>query len=444
MKFNDFKDKIDQKRREVDRNNSSGSRIKYLEAILDITSRINKTLILEDVLKQVLINAIQLAEADRGFIVLLNSENSLEYKLGINSTGNVLPSQLFQISQSVVEKVFHEKRSLFIEFAQSGEDDAPSKSILNLDLQTILCSPLITDDKKIGVIYVDSKSLRKIKNKEMTDTFEILAGQAAIAIKNAQLYKVQQETMRALRESNQNLRLAKIEAENSNKLKSEFLSQMSHEIRTPLNILMGFSNLLKEEFEEVSNKKHKDILEMFDLAGQRLMQTIDSILEMSQIQTGNYVLEPVRLNLHYDVLFDIAEKFRADSYRKNLGFVYSYHGTDVEIVADRFMVRQAISKILENAVKFTNTGVVSLIMEPGNGHGISVTIRDTGIGISEEYQRKLFTAFSQEESGYSRRYDGNGLGLAIAKKYLDLNSIKVAFTSTKDLGTEFTLQFNRS
>ncbi len=109
----------------------------------------------------------------------------------MDSNGKELPESLFHISNSVVEDVFYNGQSRFIEGAQSDVTLESSKSILRLDLQTILCSPLITDENKIGVIYVDSKHLHKIKEKDITNTFEILAGQAAAAIRNAQLYQNQ-------------------------------------------------------------------------------------------------------------------------------------------------------------------------------------------------------------------------------------------------------------
>ena len=111
----------------------------------------------------------------------------------MDRNGLILPSPSFNnICSSVVEEVYYTNQSRFIEFAQSDYVSKHSRSIHELELQTILCSPLIAGSNKIGVIYVDSKNLHKIKIKEITDTFEILANQATIAINNAQLYEQQQ------------------------------------------------------------------------------------------------------------------------------------------------------------------------------------------------------------------------------------------------------------
>src|SRR5690606_38259185 len=147
---------------------------KNLEVILNILNSINRTLILDDVLELVLKNSIRLTNSERGFIVLKNNLGKLDFKLGLDSNGKELPENLFQVSNSVVEDVFYNGQSRFNEGAQSDVTLESSKSILRLDLQTILCSPLIADGNKIGVIYVDSKRLHRIKEKDLTNTFEIL------------------------------------------------------------------------------------------------------------------------------------------------------------------------------------------------------------------------------------------------------------------------------
>jgi signal transduction histidine kinase len=157
------------------------------------------------VLELVLKNAIRLTDSERGFIVLQNENSELEFKLGLNDQNENLPKQSFEVSKTVVEDVFHNGQSIFIEGAQSDATYDATRSILKLDLQTILCSPLITNGKKIGVIYVDSKHLHKIKVREITGTFEILAGQAATAIRNAQLYDGQLNAYNALQEANAQL-----------------------------------------------------------------------------------------------------------------------------------------------------------------------------------------------------------------------------------------------
>ncbi|MFI5236439.1 MAG: ATP-binding protein [Ignavibacteriales bacterium] len=205
MKFSDFKKNIDDGIKNVITEDESSERLKNLEAILNVVNTINRSLILEDVLELVLKNSIRLTNSERGFIVLQNDSGDLEFKLGLDDQNENLPKESFEVSTTVVEDVFNNGQSIFIEGAQSDATYDPTRSILKLDLQTILCSPLITNGKKIGVVYVDSKHLHKIKVREITGTFEILAGQAAAAIRNAQLYDNQLNAYNALQEANAQL-----------------------------------------------------------------------------------------------------------------------------------------------------------------------------------------------------------------------------------------------
>ena len=162
MRFSEFKKNIDAGLKATLGDEESSERVKNLEAILNIINTVNRTLILDDVLQLVLKNAIRLTNSERGFIVLKSEKDELEYKLGLDSENREVAEDSFNVSNSVVDDVFLTGQSIFLEGAQSDTDYDPTKSILRLDLQTILCSPLITEGKKIGVIYVDSKFLQKI------------------------------------------------------------------------------------------------------------------------------------------------------------------------------------------------------------------------------------------------------------------------------------------
>ena len=275
MKFSEFKKNIDDRVKNVINEDESSERLKNLEVILNIVNTINRSLILEDVLELVLKNAIRLTNSERGFIVLLNSSGELEFKLGLNDHNENLPKQLFEVSNTVVEDVFHNGQSAFIEGAQSDSAYDPSRSILKLDLQTILCSPLITDGKKIGVIYVDSKHLHKIKVREITGTFEILAGQAATAIRNAQLYDGQINAYNALQEANAQL----IQAERK-VLKSGIDSEIGQALQGLVHLaLLETESLLrtieKSQSEFESNSQLDDLL--FDRLKLKSKVAADSI-----------------------------------------------------------------------------------------------------------------------------------------------------------------------
>ena len=412
-----------------------------LEIILNIVNTINKTLIIDDVLELVLKNAISLSGTERGFIVLKNEEGVLEFTLGMDSSEKKLSKDEFTISQSVVDDVFITGESKFIESAQSDVKNRKSKSIFILDLQTILCAPLVTSGEKIGVIYVDSKHLHKVKIKNITDMFEILAGQAATAIRNAQLYNGQVAANVSLEKSNKQLIAAKEEAEKSDRLKSEFLAQMSHEIRTPIHVLMSYSSLIKEEIEGKMDEDFRSNFNAIEHAGKRIIRTTELILNMSEITTGTYEYSGSEFDVYEGILKTIFEEFEEKVNTDKVNYRISNNSSKTIISADKYSVYQIFTNLIDNAVKYTEEGEILVSIDTNSDDRVEVKISDTGIGMGNDYIPNLFMPFTQEDQGYSRTYEGNGLGLALVKKYCELNQAEILVDSNKDEGTTITVTF---
>jgi signal transduction histidine kinase len=428
MKFSEFRSNNELEQNFCYSSQKGDSKVRDLEAILNVIKNINSSLIVDDVLRLVLTNAIELTGLERGFIVLKNQNGMLEYKLGMDANGLVLPEHFFNISNTVVEEVFHSGQSRFIEGTQSDFGGFTSKSILNLSLQTILCTPLIINQNKIGVLYVDSKYLKRIRNREIIYTFEILAGQAAIAIYNAQLYE--------------ELNTAKDEAEKSDKLKSEFLSQISHEIRTPINAILNSTSLIKEEFEKrIDKSEYLDFFDITESASRRIIRTVELVLNMSQVTTGTYIPNKKEIDLVDDVIDNLVCQFKPIASSKKLSFDVELGTKNTKIKADEYSINQIFNNLFDNAVKYTSEGGVKIAIGRNQQNKLFVSVKDTGIGISKEFLPILFSSFTQEYQGYTRKFDGNGLGLALAKKYCEINSANIFVDSVKGVGTEFKVVF---
>lgn len=235
------------------------------------------------------------------------------------------------------------------------------------------------------------------------------------------------------------LRRAYDKAEESDKLKTAFLNQMSHEIRTPLNSILGFMSLMEEE---LVNKGISDLVLYFNSinrSSMRLQRTIEDILAMSSIQIGNYYTSVTRINLE-SVLQLLMNDFKSLAIEKKLGLSLENRSKTAAIDGDSYTVIQSFQHLIDNALKFTNKGEVKVTIFDKDGF-VCVSVSDTGIGISKEYRENLFKPFSQEEMGYNRRYDGNGLGLAITKEYLRLNHADIYVESEKGSGSTFTIVF---
>ena len=440
MKFSDFKRQVNEKIPVRDANTLI--RKKNLELILDIVKGINNSLVIQEVLTLVIKSAIDQTNTERGFIVLLDKNGKLEYRIGINNSGDILSESDFYISMSVVKDVYFTGRSRFVESAQSDTNFDLSKSISQLELQTILCSPLINRDNKIGVIYVDSKKLTSLKDREITDTFEILAGQAAIAINNAQMYYEQLVAYQELKKTFNELKKAKEVAERSDKLKSEFLAQMSHEIRTPINGLVGYLSLIKDECTGKLSANLNNCFTFMDTAVKRIIRTVDEILNMSEVQTGSY-----NPNFGSIEIISIIKKIYLDyspiAEQKNIELSLIKNCDNALVYGDDYSINQIISHIIDNAIKFTDKGKIEINVSENEEGNYVLRIIDSGIGISEKFLPQIFNPFLQEDQGYSRKYEGNGLGLALVKKFCEINKANIEITSQKGVGTTCTVIFNK-
>ncbi len=234
---------------------------------------------------------------------------------------------------------------------------------------------------------------------------------------------------------------AKESAERSERLKSEFLAQMSHEIRTPLNVMMSYTSLLKEELADNQTSEHLHIFKSISNAGSRIIRTIDLILNSSELQAGAYKLIIKKVDLFQDIIVNVYNDLKSllDSKDVELSIKRSVNNSFVK--CDEYSVYQSVMNLVDNAIKYTNKGFIEIRLLQNNSNQLKIEIEDSGIGISDEYIGKLFDAFSQEESGYSRRFEGTGLGLSLVKNYCDLNNIKIDLESKKNEGTKFTLTF---
>jgi signal transduction histidine kinase len=161
------------------------------------------------------------------------------------------------------------------------------------------------------------------------------------------------------------------------------------------------------------------------------------ILNMSEINTGIYDYDPIEMNFCDEVILPIYNEFLRSAKAKNIKLSINKVCEDTRIKADRYSVIQIFSNLVDNAVKFTEKGEVNISMKRNDDSKLIVEISDTGIGISSNYISQIYSVFSQEDHGYTRRYEGNGLGLALVKKYCDMNNFDLQIESQKDVGSKF-------
>lgn len=291
---------------------------------------------------------------------------------------------------------------------------------------SILAVPICFNDQWWGFIGFDNCTEERV----YSAAEESMLKTAAVAIGGA----IQRET------TTRQLLAAKTKAEEMNRLKSNFLANMSHELRTPLIGVLGFAEILKEEIQD---QYHKKLAENIFSAGQRLSDSLSLILDLSRIEADKLTLNLELVDIT-EVISESISYLESDAGNKGLYIKTTFPETVPLLKSDRRMLLTIVDNLLSNAIKFTKTGGVHFIItiEKGiNLRKMNLMIRDTGIGISPEFQQLVFDEFRQVSEGLTRSFEGVGLGLTIVKKFTEKLGGQVEMNSQPGAGTTFTISF---
>jgi len=238
---------------------------------------------------------------------------------------------------------------------------------------------------------------------------------------------------------------AKEVAEESNRLKSNFLANMSHELRTPLVGILGYADILSNELD---GKDHKEMAGTILQSGQQLIETLNSILDLSRIEANKNELERKTYDLR-EILNESYFLFKPVAKSRNLSLRINVPSQNLYLDADRHILSKIFNNLINNALKFTLKGEVTIsadVIVEGKKLLIKTDVTDTGIGIPEKFQKVIFEPFRQASEGLSRNYTGTGLGLTLTKKFVELINGSISVESKEGSGSTFsvTLPFSKS
>ncbi len=247
-----------------------------------------------------------------------------------------------------------------------------------------------------------------------------------------------------LRTKNSALKIATQQAHSANQAKSEFLANMSHEIRTPMNAIIGFAEILSEMNE---NKTQREFLDTILKSGESLLGLINDILDLSKIEAGKIIIQEEQISLK-QLIQELKAFFFLKMKEKGLDLIIEFEDSKLDFVyMDGLRLKQVLTNIVGNAVKFTNKGYIkiSVLAETTNSGdsftNLSIIVEDTGIGIPEDQQNCIFEVFSQAKNIDNTKHGGTGLGLAITKRLMEIMNGSLTCHSIVDKGTTFKLHF---
>jgi signal transduction histidine kinase len=331
-------------------------------------------------------------------------------------------------SGSVVGRAFTERRTVQVEdVARLLATEYPDSVVPQgrYGFRTVLAVPMVREGTSFGVIAVIRKDVRMFTNAEVR-LVETFADQAVIAIQNARLFHEIEDKSRQL--------------EIANRHKSEFLANMSHELRTPLNAIIGFSEVLIERMFGEVNDKQMEYLRDIHSSGQHLLTLINDVLDLSKIEAGRMELDLSCFDLGL-LLENALTLVRERAQRHGLSISLEVGEGLKEWVADARKVKQVVVNLLSNAVKFTPSGgrvrVAARRLEADGRVMAEVSVADTGVGIAPEDQEAVFDEFRQAGRDYLRKAEGTGLGLSLARRFVELHGGTLGVDSRLGEGSTF-------
>jgi signal transduction histidine kinase len=398
--------------------------VEELRALGEVSQAVNSTLDLETVLATIVAKAVQLSSTDAGAIYVLD-ETGREFE--IRATHGMteamiaaLRDQHLSISESTIAPAVSRRAPVQVPDLLDEALTPTLEIVVRAGYRALLVVPLLRPDRIVGVLVVRRK-LPGDFPANIVGLLETFAAQSVLALQNARLFHEIEEKGREL--------------EIASRHKSQFLANMSHELRTPLNAILGYTELILDRIYGEIPERVRGVLDRVQSNGRHLLGLINDVLDLAKIEAGQLNLSLADYSLQ-SVIETVSVAVESLATEKQLALNIEIPPNLPHGYGDERRLSQVLLNLVGNAIKFTDAGEVAIKASAANG-SFTVAVRDTGPGISETDQIKIFEEFQQADSSSTRQKGGSGLGLSIAKKIVEMHGGRLWVESAVGHGSTF-------
>jgi signal transduction histidine kinase/putative methionine-R-sulfoxide reductase with GAF domain len=407
-----------------DRTTELARSVEELNALGEVSQAVNSTLDIEMVLETIVAKAVQLSRTDAGAIYVFDETlGTLDLRATYGMDERLIAGMRAQsgsLSDRLVGRAAQSRAPLQVPDLNEEPPSMIRELLLGAGFRAVMAVPLLSPDAVVGMLVVRRRETGSFASSavELLQTF---AAQSVLAIQNARLFREIEDKGRQL--------------EIASRHKSEFLANMSHELRTPLNAILGYSELLIDGIYGEPPEKFRTVLERVQGNGRHLLGLINDVLDLSKIEAGQLNLTVEDYSMAALVKSVVAA---TESLARNKGLSLStviQEGLPLGR-GDERRLTQVLVNLVGNAIKFTDHGSVEIAARAADGR-FMVSVRDTGPGIAEADQARIFEEFQQVDATSTRKKGGTGLGLAIAKRIVGMHGGMLTVESALGTGSTF-------
>ena len=392
-----------------------------LERLLEISRKLNTSLVLESLLQTITEAASELVDCDDSSILTIDEETkSLHFIAGPWFELDLMKPFRVPLDSSVAGWVFTHAQPVVLQDA--GQDARVFRAVdkaLNFETGSIIAVPMIFKDQTMGVLEAVNKKGNLSYNNEDILILETLASQAAVALQNARLLEKTQEAYEQMIELD--------------RMKTDFIAITSHELRTPLGLILGHATFLRETASDEQASQMDVILR----SAMRLKEIVEEFSNVENFKSGMARLHLRPTNIQHFIQ-EVVDSFQEIAHQKDIALSYDVTRANLTVGLDAEKICVALSNLIKNAFTYTNTEGHVLVKAEAVRSSLWVSVSDDGIGIPAKDIKKIFERFYQAESHLTRRHGGMGLGLSIARNMAEMHDGRIWAESVDGHGSRLT------